>query len=343
MKAIVYREFGSPDVLQLADIDTPSPKDNELLIRLCATTVKYGDIVARNFANTPAREFHMPMLLWLPARIGFGLTKPSTPILGAEFAGDVAAVGKDVNRFRVGDAVFGYLGQRMGAYAEYVCMPEDGAVATKPANTTYEEAATVPYGGLMAMSLLSRVDIREGQKVLVNGASGSIGSHALQLAKHRGAEVTGVCSTPNIAFVEALGADHVIDYTQQDFTQSGEVYDLIFDVLGKTSLARCRYSLKEDGRLLLASFKLKHLLEMVRTSMGGGRKVTCALASETQEDLVAIKGLVEAGAVKTVIDRRYPLEKAADAHRYVESGQKQGNVVITIGPGEHAAPLRTAA
>jgi NADPH:quinone reductase-like Zn-dependent oxidoreductase len=334
MRAVVYTEFGPPDVLQLADVDTPSPQDDQVLVRVRATTVKYGDIVARNFANIPAREFHMPVLLWLPARIGFGLTKPSTPILGAEFAGDIAAVGKDVHRFQAGDAVFGYLGQRMGAYAEYACMPEDGPVALKPANMSYEEAATVPYGGLMAVSLLGRVDIRSGQKVLVNGASGSIGSHALQLAKHRGAEVTGVCSAPNVAFVEALGADHVIDYTREDFTQNGETYDLILDVLGKTSLSRCGDSLSDDGCLLLVSFKLKHLLEMLRTSMGSGRKVICGLASDTQEHLVAIKELVEAGAIKTVIDRCYPLEEAAEAHRYVEEGHKKGNVVITIRHGD---------
>lgn len=339
MKAIVYREFGAPDVLQLAETDTPMLEDSEVLVRVRATTVNYGDVTARNFANIAARKFHMPLLLWLPARIGFGLGKPSTPILGSEFAGEIADIGRDVTRFEVGDPVFGYRGQSMGAYAEYVCMPEDGAVAIKPANMTYEEAATVPYGGLIAMSLLGRVDIRSGQKVLVNGASGSIGSHALQISKHRGAEVSGVCGTSRVGFVRALGADHVIDYTHADFTQSGETYDLIFDVLGKTPLARYKDALNENGRLLLASFKLRHLIEMARTSISGSKKVICALASEKQENLVALRQLAEAGAIRTIIDRCYPLEEAAEAHRYYESGSREGNVVISVEPGAVGATV----
>ncbi len=330
MKAIVYTEYGSPDVLHLADVAKPAPKDNEVLIRVHATPVNYGDITARNFKSITLRKFNMPAPLWLPARLAFGFRKPKKLILGSEFAGEIEAVGAAVTRFKPGDQVFGYRGQSMGAYAEYVCMPEAGALAIKPANMTYEEAATVPYGALTALSLLRKVNIQRGQKVLVNGASGGIGSAAVQLAKHFGAEVTGVCSTPRASFVKALGADKVIDYTREDFTRNGETYDLIFDVLGKSSLERGRHSLKPNGRYLFASFKMKQVLQMLWTKIAGSQKIICALSSEKADDLAFIKGLVEAGQYKAIIDKRYPLAQAAEAHRYVEAGQKQGNVVITL-------------
>jgi NADPH:quinone reductase-like Zn-dependent oxidoreductase len=218
----------------------------------------------------------------------------------------------------------------MGAYAEYVCMPESGAVAVKPANMTHTEASTIPYGGIMALNLLRKVNVHSGQKVLINGASGGIGSLAVQLAKHFGAEVTGVCGAPRLEYVKSLGADKVIDYTTEDFTQSGDTYDLIFDVLGKSSFSRCRNALTPNGRYLLASFKMKQLFEMLWTSRVGSQKVICALATERPEDLVYIKELVEAGKIKSVVDRCYPLEQAAEAHRYAESGQKRGNVVISV-------------
>ena len=218
----------------------------------------------------------------------------------------------------------------MGAYAEYRCMPEDGCVAIKPANLSYAEAAVIPYGAIMALSLLRKAKIQPGQKVLINGASGGIGSAAVQLAKHFGAEVTGVCGTPRLEFVKALGAGHVIDYTQEDFTQNGETYDVIFDILGKSSFARCKDSLKPNGILLFASFKLKQLLQMLWTSKIGSQKVICALAPGSREDLMTIKELVEAGTIRAIIDKCYPLEQTAEAHRYVEEGHKQGNVVITV-------------
>ena len=224
----------------------------------------------------------------------------------------------------------GYLGQRMGAYAEYLCMPEDGMLAIKPANMTYEEAAAVPYGAIMAMSLLERGNIQSGHKVLINGASGGIGSAAVQLAKHYGAEVTGVCGAPRLEYVQALGADHVIDYTQEDFTRNGEVYDLIFDVLGKSSFSRCKNSLTPNGIYLLASFKMKPLFQMIRTKLSGSQKVICAMASEKSEYLDSVRELIEAGQFKSIIDQCYPLEQAAEAHRYAESGRKKGNVVITV-------------
>ena len=238
MKAIVYSEYGAPDVLRLTEVTKPMPKENEIRVRVRATSITVGDLWARNFKAISPREFSMPLPLWLPSRMYFGLTKPRISILGSEFAGEVESVGKDVKRFKKGDAVFGYRGQNMGANAEYLCIPENGMVTHKPANMTYEEAAAVPYGALTALSLLRKVNVRAGQKVLVLGASGKIGSAAVQLAKYFGAEVTGVCSTAGLDFVRSLGADRVIDYTKEDFTYNGETYDLIFDVMRKSSFSR---------------------------------------------------------------------------------------------------------
>jgi NADPH:quinone reductase-like Zn-dependent oxidoreductase len=330
MKAVVYTEYGTPDVLQLTEVEKPAPKANEILIRIHATSVNIGDIWARNFKEMTPSKFTMPLPLWLPSRMYFGLTKPKINVLGSEFAGQVEAIGKDVKRFRKGDPVFGYRGQRMGANAEYLCMPEDGLVAVKPANITYEEAAAVPYGALTALSLLRKANIQRGQKVLIHGASGSIGSAAVQLARYFGAEVTGVCSTPRLEFVKALGADKVIDYTREDFTKNGETYDLIFDILGKSSFSKCKDSLKQNGIYLLASFKMKQLFQMLRTSRRSGKKVICALSSENLEDLKFIKKLVEEGNIKALIDKRYPLAKTAEAHRYVETGFRTGSVIITL-------------
>jgi NADPH:quinone reductase-like Zn-dependent oxidoreductase len=261
----------------------------------------------------------------------FGWNKPKINILGGELAGEVEAVGKDVKKFKPGDRVFAYLGMKMGANAEYLCLPESGTVALKPANLTYDQASTLPYGAIMATSLLKKANIQRGQKVLINGASGGIGSMAVQLAKYFGAEVTGVCGTPRMEFVKSLGADKVIDYTKEDFTLNGETYDLIFDILGRGSFSRFKHSLKPDGIYLLASFKMKALYQMVWTSLTGSKqKVICAIAKERPEDLVFVKELAEAGKIRALIDKRFPLEQTADAHRYVEQGHKQGNVVITV-------------
>jgi NADPH:quinone reductase-like Zn-dependent oxidoreductase len=330
MKAIVYTEYGSPDVLRLKEIVKPVPKDNEILIRVHATSVNFGDMIARNFKAISPGEFNMPFLFWLMAKISFGLKQPKITVLGSECAGEIEAVGKDAKRFKQGDPVFGYPGLNFGAYAEYLCMPEDGTLAIKPANMTYEEAAVVPYGAIMALNLLRKANIQPGQKVLVNGASGGIGSAAVQIAKHFGAEVTGVCGAPRLEFVKSLGADKVIDYAKDDFTQNGETYDLIFDILGKGSFAGCKKSLKPNGVLLFASFKMKQLFQMLWTSMTGGKKVICAIAPGSVEDLISVIELIEAGKIKAIIDRRYPLEQAAEAHRYVEEGHKKGNVVITV-------------
>ncbi len=330
MKAVVFTEYGSPDVLQLKEVAKPTPKANELLIRIYAVSVNFGDIIARHFNDISPRDFSMPMPIWLPARLMFGISKPRINILGSEFAGQVESVGKNVTLFKAGDQVFGYRGPTMGANAEYLCMAETGMVALKPANMTNEEAATVPYGALTALSLLRTVSLQSGQNVLINGASGGIGSYAVQIAKYLGAEVTGVCSTPRLEFVKALGADKVVDYTKADYTNNGETYDLIFDILGKQTFAQCKRSLKPNGRYLLASFKMRQLFQMLRTSLFGSQKVICALSGAKPEDLRFIKTLVEQGKLKSIIDRCYALEQAAEAHRYIEKGHKTGHIVISV-------------
>lgn len=328
MQAIMYTEYGPPEVLKLNEVEKPVPKDNEILIKVHATTVNFGDLLARNMRVVTPRKFTMPMPLWLPVRLAFGFRKPRKKILGNEYAGEIVDVGKQVTRFKTGDQVFGYRGQAMGAYAEYLTMPEGGMVAHKPVNMSYEEAAVISYGSITALSLLRKANIQAGQRILVNGASGSIGSHAVQIAKNHGAHVTGVCGTPRLAFVSSLGADEVIDYTQEDFTKNGQTYDLIFDVLNKSSFTSVKDSLTPNGRYLLASFGMRQLFQMVRTKVVGRKKVICALSSERPEDLVLVKQMAEEGKLKTVIDRQFPLRLTAEAHRYVEEGHKRGQVVI---------------
>ena len=331
MKAIVYSEFGPPDVLRLEDVTRPEPRRGEILVRVRATSVNFGDTMARSFRSVTPRGFSMPLLFWLVAKTAMGWRRPKIRILGNEFAGEVVAAGRDVRRFKPGDEVFGYTGQRFGAYADYISLSEKAPVAHKPANLSWEEAAVIPYGALMALSLLRRAKLRPGQRILINGASGGIGAAAVQIAKHLGADVTAVCGGARLGYVRALGADRAIDYAEQDFTRNGETYDVIFDILGLTPFSRGRHSLAPRGVLLYASFKARHLLAMLRTSLSGGRKAVCALAPGSLEDLLAVKELVEAGRIKAIVDKRFPLEQAAEAHRYVESGQRKGSVAIILG------------
>jgi NADPH:quinone reductase-like Zn-dependent oxidoreductase len=307
MKAIIYTTYGPPDVLKLTELEKPVPGNNEILVKVHASTVSSGVLWARSGKHPDSRFFS------LVVRIVFGLTKPRKTILGYEVSGEVEAVGKDVNLFKPGDQVFGTTtGLRAGAYAQYVCLPEtwkQGVVARKPENANHDEAAAVPIGGMTALYLLRKAKIRQGQEVLIYGASGSVGTFAVQLARyHFGAKVTGVCSTSNLELVKSLGAEEVIDYTQEDFTQNGKTYDVIFDAVGKISSSRSKKSLTKNGKYITVKSPTK----------------------EITENLILLKALMEEGKIKAVIDRRYPLEETAEAHRYVEQGHKKGNVVITV-------------
>jgi len=316
MKAIVYTKFGPPDVLQLQEVEKPTPKDNEVLVKIVATTVVKEDPDMR-----ASRGFN-------------GFLKPRHPILGQEFAGEVEATGRDVTRFKQGDQVYGM--DMFGAYAEYKCMPENGALAIKPANISFEEAASVPNGALTALPFLrDKCNIQSEQTVLIYGASGSVGTAAVQLAKYYGAEVTGICSTTNLEWVKSLGVNQVIDYTREDFTQNSKTYDIIFDTVGKRSFSECKGSLTDEGIYLATVPTPVIMLQVLWTAKGGSKKVKFVAAGlrparEKIKDLVFLTKLIEAGKIKPVIDRCYPLEQMAEAHRYVEQGHKKGNVVITV-------------
>ena len=319
MKAIVYAKYGPPEVLQLHDVEKPVPKDNEILIKIYATTATSGDARMRRADPFAVRFFN-------------GFTAPKkVKILGNELAGKIEAIGKDVKLFKTGDAVFGQTGLSLGANAEYICLPEDGSLAIKPANITYEEAASIPFGGSTSLHFLRKANITKGQKVLIYGASGSLGTSAIQLAKYFGAEVTGICSSSNLELVRSLGADKVIDYTKEDFTKSGLTYDIIFDTIGASPFSGCLKSLNETGVYLRAvHMTLSPVIRGLWTSMFSSKKVIGGIAEERKENIVFLKELIESGKIKPVIDKVFPIEKAAEAHTYVDMGHKKGNVVITV-------------
>ena len=322
MRAIHWTAYGSADVLQLREVATPSPRDNEILIRIRAAAVTMGDIELRSLT--------LPLWVRLPIRLFMGYRRPTRrKIPGAYLAGEIEAVGKDVTRFEAGDRVFAASGFTLGAYAEYLCLPEEGAIALKPADTDYEEAAAVPLGGLNALHFITKAAIEPGERVLINGAGGSIGTYAVQLAKHSGAEVTGVDSAVKFEHLRSLGADHVIDYRREDFTGNGKSYDVILDVVGTGSLARSLRSLEPGGRFLMANPRPAKVFRGLLASRTSSKRVIIEAAAETAEGLVALRELIEAGTLKPVVDRRFPLAQAAEAHRYLESGAKVGDVVIT--------------
>ncbi|MFA5849536.1 MAG: NAD(P)-dependent alcohol dehydrogenase [Bacteroidales bacterium] len=331
MKSIVFTKFGGPEVLKIKEMPKPKPKEDEILIKIYATPINFGDSIVRRFNTVTPKKFHMPFLVWLIGKFYYGFKKPKLQILGSEFSGEVESIGKNVDRFKIGDKVFGFTGGRMGANSEYLCIKENGVVAHKPINMSYEEAAAVPYGAIMALSSLRMSKLKTKQSVLVNGASGGIGPIVVQLAKHHfGAIVTGVCSTPRMSYVRSLGADMVIDYTKEDFTRNGKPYDYIFDILGKCTIEMCRRSLKNNGSCLYLSFKMKHVYNMLLTSMFGKKKIVCVMVKEKLDDLIFIKELIEEGKIKSVIDKSFSFEEASEAHRYYESGNRQGSVIITF-------------
>ncbi|MED4017802.1 NAD(P)-dependent alcohol dehydrogenase [Sutcliffiella cohnii] len=318
MKAIVYTRYGPPEVLQFQEVAKPTPKDHELLINIYATAVNSADWRMRKAQPSAVRLF-------------FGLTKPRKEILGAVFAGEVKEVGKDVTQFQVGDRVFGSLGMSFGAYAEFICIaPEKCSISIMPENMTYEEAAAIPFGGMTALHFLKKANVQRGQNVLIYGASGAVGTAAVQLAKDMGANVTGICSTSNIELVQSLGATNVIDYTREDFTKEGKKYDVIFDTVAKIDYRSTIASLTDKGILLLGDASVSTVLNGFWTSGTTRKKVIGGVAAENSKAIEDLKKRIEKGALKAVIDRTYPLEQAAEAHRYVEKGHKKGNVILTI-------------
>ncbi|MCU7875149.1 MAG: NAD(P)-dependent alcohol dehydrogenase [Candidatus Thiodiazotropha sp. (ex Lucinoma borealis)] len=322
MKAIAWTKYGAPEVLKLIELEKPSPKKDEVLIKVHASSVTAGDC--------RLRAFKVPMGFWLPTRLAFGLTKPRNPIPGMDISGEIESIGKNVKLFKEGDKVYGTTGMRLGANAEYTCLSENAALVKKPNNISHEQAVAIIFGGLTAIHFLKdKANIQRGQKILVNGASGAVGTASIQLAKYFGAEVTAICSTSNIELIASLGAKKVIDYTKEDFTKNNETYDVILDAVGNLSLLQCKKSLKKQGKLILINTGLlTNLLSIIR------RNLICGVAGESKEGLDFLRERIEAGDIEAVVDKIYPLEQTAEAHRYVDTGHKKGNVVISVGHKE---------
>ncbi len=323
MKAIVYREYGSSEVLRLEEIAKPAVSDAEMLIRVRAAEVTKSDCELRSF-SFPVKWF------WLPLRLVLGITRPKRQVLGFYFSGEVEAVGKDVSKFKVGNQVFGSAGLRMGAYGEYVCLPAEYTISAKPSNMSFEEAAAVPLGGLNAIHFLRLARVQKGEKVLINGAGGSIGTFAVQIAKDMGAEVTAVDSGIKQDMLHRIGADHFFDYTKEDFTRSGQRYDVIFDMVARSSYSGCVAALNPKGRYVMGNPRLWDMLRSAVTSVFTDKKAVFAFAGETEEELLALKEMIEDGNIKSTVDRVYPMERVAEAHRRVETEQRLGSVVISL-------------
>lgn len=328
MKAVIWTAYGPPEVLELREVEKPTPKDKEVLIKIHATTAFAGDCEMRRLQISP--------LFRLPMRLYVGWSKPKrVQILGQELAGEIESVGKDVTQFKPGDPVFGTTGFRLGAYAEYICLSgksDEAVLAIKPNSMTYAQAAAVPVGGLEALHLIHQATIRSGERVLINGAGGSIGTFAIQLAKNTGAEVTAVDSARKLEVLRSIGADHVIDYAQQDFTKNGQKYDVIIDVVGKSSFSVSLKSLNVNGRYLVGNPGFSHMVQGLFHSRNGNKQVFIGPANQKTQDLIELCEFIEAGKLKTVMDRVYPLGHIVEAHRYVDSGQKTGNVILTVVP-----------
>ncbi|MBK6263846.1 NAD(P)-dependent alcohol dehydrogenase [Marivirga sp. S37H4] len=325
MKAAVFKRYGDPEVLQITEIEKPVPKKNEVLVKIHATSVTAEDPKMRSFDHPP--------LLKLPVGLMFGFRKPKKTVLGMEFSGTIEAVGHKVKDYKPGDEVFGYSGLSFGTYAEYKCVPETALMYFKPKNLSFEQSATIVNGPLSALTYLKKkAEIKKGDHVLIYGASGSVGTAAIQLAKYFGASVTGICSTRNMELVKSIGADHVIDYSKDDFTKAHKNYDIIFDTVGKTSMKECIRLLKPNGKYLLTDFNLSHILASLYTFLFKNKKVIVASSNFywKKEDLIFLKDITEKGLFTPVIDKCFQLEEIAEAHRYVESGHKVGNVAISV-------------
>ena len=323
MKAIVYTKYGPPNVLQLKEVDQPAPKENEILIKVHAAEVTKSDCELRSF-NFPVKWF------WLPLRIAMGITKPKRPILGGYFAGEVVKTGKDVKKFAKGELIFGSAGLRMGAYGEYMCLPDSHTIVPKPYNMSFEEAAAVPLGGLNALHFLRKANIRDGEKVLINGAGGSIGIFGVQIAKSMGAEVTVVDSAIKEEMLRRIGADHFINYKEKDFTKNNRKYDVIFDMVAQSSYSGCVKALAAKGRYLIGNPRVSDMLYSVLTTKFTDKTVIFAFAGEKEEELLELKKMIEGEKIKSVVDKIFPMDQAADAHIRVETEQRLGSIVISM-------------